>query len=285
MIRFAYGTNGVQNHRLEDAVALIADAGYDGVALTLDVQHLDPFAPDVAGRARELAAELRRRGLGSVIETGARFLLDPRAKHEPTFVSPSAEGRARRLDFLRRSLEVAELLGAEALSFWAGVPRPGTVPADAWKHLREGVAALAEDASGRGVALSFEPEPGMLVETVEEWRRLAGEVPGLGLTLDVGHCLVTGEADPADVVRAESSALRTVHIEDIRRGKHVHLPFGEGDLDLPAVLRALEDVAFGGLVSVELARDSHRADLLVPAALAALREASAEPGATVTYRR
>ena len=36
-------------------------------------------------------------GLGSVIETGARFLLDPTDKHEPTLLTASAEGRARRV--------------------------------------------------------------------------------------------------------------------------------------------------------------------------------------------
>ena len=30
-LRFAFNTNGAANHRLEDAVALIADAGYDGI--------------------------------------------------------------------------------------------------------------------------------------------------------------------------------------------------------------------------------------------------------------
>jgi len=39
------------------------------------------------------------------------------------------------------------------------------------------------------------------------------------------------------------------------------------------VLGALRDVGYGGLVSLELSRDSHRADTLVPAALAALRAA------------
>ncbi len=50
-LRFAYNTNGAANHRLDDALALISEAGYDGVALTLDHHHLDPYAPDLAGRA------------------------------------------------------------------------------------------------------------------------------------------------------------------------------------------------------------------------------------------
>jgi len=56
----------------------------------------------------------------------------------------------------------------------------------------------------------------------------------------------------------------------MRRGEHLHLPFGEGDMDVPSVLAAVEEIGFGGLVCVELSRDSHRAHQMVPAALAAL---------------
>ena len=270
-LRFAYNTNGIQNHRLEDAIALVADAGYDGVALTLDIHHLDPYAPQLPRRAREVADMLRARELGCVIETGARFLLDARAKHEPTLVSPEPAGRAKRIDFLRRALAVGEICGAEAVSFWAGVPRDGVDREEAWGWLRDGVQTVANEAARRGVVAALEPEPGMLVETLDDYVALRDEVGGLRLALDLGHCLVTGERDPADAVREFAEDIGTVAIEDMRRGEHVHLPFGEGDLDLDAVLGALHEVAVDRLVCVELSRDSHRAHELVPAALGTLR--------------
>ena len=94
-LRFAYNTNGAANHRLDDAIDLIKGAGYDGVALTLDIHHLDPFAEGWATEAGRVASRLEKLELGSVIETGARFLLDPRAKHEPTLVTADASARAR----------------------------------------------------------------------------------------------------------------------------------------------------------------------------------------------
>ena len=124
-MRFAYNTNGAANHRLADAVALIADAGYDGVALTLDHHHLDPMADGWVARAETLARDLHAKQLGCVIETGARYLLDPRRKHEPTLLTPNPEGRAYRVAFLKRSLDIGRVLGAEAVSFWAGVPGHG----------------------------------------------------------------------------------------------------------------------------------------------------------------
>ncbi|NUV53383.1 sugar phosphate isomerase/epimerase, partial [Streptomyces coelicolor] len=40
-LRFGYGTNGLADLRLDDALGLLADLGYDGVGLTLDHMHLD----------------------------------------------------------------------------------------------------------------------------------------------------------------------------------------------------------------------------------------------------
>ncbi len=270
-LRFAYNTNGAANHRLDDALALIAEAGYDGVALTLDHHHLDPYAPDLTGRAEALARRLVELGLGAVIETGARFLLDPRRKHEPTLLTDSAEGRARRVAFLQRAMDIGAMLGAEAVSFWAVVPRPGLDRDLAAAWLREGVARVLEHAERRGVAAALEPEPGMLIGTLDDWIGLSRDLPTLTLALDLGHCLVTGEREPPAAVREFAASLGTVAIEDMRRGDHTHLPFGEGDMDIPACLDALEAVGFPGLVCVELSRESHRADTMVPGSLAWLR--------------
>ncbi|CAM5391765.1 hypothetical protein SFUMM280S_01682 [Streptomyces fumanus] len=82
--RFGYGTNGLADLRLDDALTLLADLGYDGVGLTLDHMHLDPLAPDLAARTRRVAHRLAALGLGVTVETGARYVLDPRRKHGPS---------------------------------------------------------------------------------------------------------------------------------------------------------------------------------------------------------
>lgn len=268
-LRFAYNTNGAANHRLDDAIDLIAAAGYDGVALTLDIHHLDPFADGWAAEAGRIASRLEKLELGSVIETGARFLLDPRAKHEPTLVTADAAGRVRRVGFLKRAIEIGAMLGSEAVSFWAGVPKPGVDPAEARGWLVEGLAEVAAYAGERGVVACLEPEPGMLIETLDDFAAL--QIEGLRLALDTGHCLVTGERDPAAAVREFAGRIGTVAIEDMVRGIHVHLPFGEGDMDVPGVLEALESIHYDKLVCVELSRESHRADAMIPRALDYLR--------------
>ena len=270
-LRFAYNTNGTASHRLEDALMLMAETGYAGVALTLDHNHFDPFAKEWEAEAKRLAQRLRGLGFGSVIETGARYLLDPRAKHEPTLVTADPAGRARRIAFLHRAIDIGAILGSEAVSFWAGVPKDGVDRGEAWDWLRAGLEQVVAYAGRRGVVAALEPEPGMLVETVDDYHALADGLPGLKLALDTGHLLVTGERKPAAAVSEFKDRLGTVTIEDMRRGEHVHLPFGEGDMDVPGVLDALDAAGFTGLVCVELSRDSHRADLMIPQAFSYLR--------------
>ena len=272
-MKYAYNTNGLAHHRLHDALSFLADSGYDGVALTLDVHHLDPFADDADGQAERVRRRCEELGLGVVVETGARYLLEPRAKHEPTLVTPSAEGRARRLAYLRRACDLGAQLGAEAVSFWAGVPAAGVDRDEARRWVVDGVRALVDTHGGRPYALAVEPEPGMLVEDCDDWARLHDDVDGIALALDTGHCVVSGAYEPQDAVRRFAAHLGTVAVEGMARGVHEHLPLDEGDVDLPAVLAALQEVGYDRLVTLELSRDSHRAHEMVPRALATLRAA------------
>ena len=81
MFRFAYNTIGCSNHKLADAFELISEAGYQGVVLTLDVHHFDPFDDDYEANAATVRDGLKSADLALVVDTGARFLLDPRERH------------------------------------------------------------------------------------------------------------------------------------------------------------------------------------------------------------
>ncbi|MCW3838896.1 sugar phosphate isomerase/epimerase [Micromonospora yasonensis] len=273
-LRFGYGTNGFANHRLTDALAVLADLGYHGVALTLDHDHLDPFAPELARRVAAVAGRLSALGLGVVVETGARYLLDPWHKHAPTLLH---DDPALRIEFLRRAVRIGADLGAEAVSFWAGV-RPPEVPAEvARDRLVAGCATVCAEAEAAGVPLGFEPEPGMLVEDIAGWRWLRdalGAPPRFGITLDIGHCRCLEPAPVPDCVAAVAEHLVNVQIDDMRRGVHEHLEFGTGEIDFPPVLRALADAGYRGLVAVELPRHSHAAPAVAARSLDFLRTAA-----------
>ena len=271
-LRLAYNTNGLAHHRLGEAIDLVADLGYDGLALTPDVHHLDPLLC-TAGDVRAVAAHLRRRGLGVCIQTGARFVLDPRRKHQPTLLDPDPAERRRRLDLLVRCLDIGRDLGAGVVAFWSGAAPAGSDPAELDARLAQGCLAVAEHAEARGLVAAFEPEPGMHIATLADWTRLraAARHPCLRLALDVGHVHCNREGDPAEAIRRHAADLADVQIEDMREGEHLHLPFGEGTLDVRPVVTALTQSGFTGLVGVELSRDSHRAPETARAAIEYLR--------------
>jgi L-ribulose-5-phosphate 3-epimerase len=258
VVLLGYNTNGFGFHRLEDAIEIIADLGYRSVAITLDHHALNPFEPDFAAACEATRRQLDRLHLASVIETGARFLLDPRRKHEPTLLTPEAAGRRRRIEFLCRAVDAAAALGSRAVSFWAGIRRPEVAPADARRWLLDGCRALADYADRRRVALAFEPEPGMLVETVAGARALRAEIghPRFGLTVDVGHLVCTGEVPVSERLAAVADCVFNVHLEDMRRGAHEHLFFGEGEADFADIFAGLRRLPPATPVHVELSRHS-----------------------------
>src|SRR5262245_25707973 len=161
---FGYNTNGFAHHRLEDTLEILAELGYGSVALTLDHQHLNPFEPDLPRRVEAVRRLLEKLKLRCVIETGARFLLDPRRKHQPTLISPKPEERQRRLDFLCQAVEIAKELDADAVSFWSGAAVDEAPPEELCRRLVEGCNRLVEMAGRQRIRLAFEPEPGMMID-------------------------------------------------------------------------------------------------------------------------
>jgi sugar phosphate isomerase/epimerase len=278
-LKLGYNTNGFPHHRLEDSLRILADLGYESVAITLDYHALDPCDADLPrqlGTVRALLAELR---LACVIETGARFLLDPRRKHQPTLLSANPAERERRLDFLRRSVDIAQQLQAEAVSFWSGTPVSTEPEAMLWQRLVDGCRAVAEYASKRIVRLAFEPEPGMFIDTQAKFRTLQERIvhPFFGLTIDIGHLHCLGEVPIAEQLIAWRHCLWNIHIEDMRRGDHDHLFFGEGEIDFGPVLKTLREIEYTGGIHVELSRHGHDAVETARRARDFLRGAGCQP--------
>jgi sugar phosphate isomerase/epimerase len=261
-MRLGYNTNGFAHHRLDDALEIIAELGYTAVAITPDVNHLPPFDTTPAELAR-VRRRLDSLGLAVVVEAGARYVLDPRRKQRPNLLEVDPAERGARLRFLERAAAICAELGGTVLSFWSGIRPPEIPEADAWSRLIEGTTAACDRAQRLGVRVAFEPEPGMLVESLAGWERLRDELqhPAFGLTLDVGHIPVTEQISPAEAIRRYAGPLLNVHLDDSRGGIHEHLQLGEGELDWPSIARALHDVDFTGIAAFELSRHSHAAPM------------------------
>jgi sugar phosphate isomerase/epimerase len=199
--------------------------------------------------------------MACVIETGARHLLDSRIKHEPTLVSAAPEDRGRRADFTRRAIDIAVDLGACCVSLWSGVGRDAASDATLFARLAEGLEPIIAHAEARGILLGFEPEPGMVIDTVARYRSLCerlGEPAVLSLTIDTGHLECLGERPADEVIAPVATRIVNVHVDDMLACRHDHLPLGTGDVDFGALVAALASAGYLGGLHVELPRQTHR---------------------------
>ncbi len=259
-----YNTNGLAHHDLIDAIGLLASIGYRGVAITIDHGTLHPYDDRTDDQLQQVASLLRKHNFRSVIETGARFLLDPETKHEPTLVSPDPLERARRIDFLCRAIDLAVPLKSDCVSLWSGIVHDGASESEAIGRLAEGLSEVLHYANSKNVLLGFEPEPGMLIDTLDRYGDLLEtmesqnvDTSSLRLTIDIGHLHCQGEVPIAEKIHRWGERLVNVHIEDMRAGVHEHLRFGEGEIDFGPVIAALSKIGYDGPVNVELSRQSH----------------------------
>ncbi len=255
-----WSTNSIDGDPLL-AAGHLADLGYRSLAITPDRHLLNPFT---AGFAREVAAwqqMLEKRSLACVVETGARHLLDPLRKHEPTLLSASPDDRRRRIDFLCRAIDLAADLQAACVSLWSGVVRDAACERELWDRLTESLQPVLDHAINRGMPLGFEPEPGMLIDSLtrfDELRDRLGTPEQLRLTIDLGHMECMGEWPLADTLRERTPQLVNVHLDDMRPCIHEHLPLGTGLIDFPPLLSALQAGDYPGGLHAELPRQSHR---------------------------
>jgi sugar phosphate isomerase/epimerase len=255
----SYNTNGFAHHDPQQAFALLAEIGYRGVGLTIDHALLNPYARGHAAAIAVIRGLLDRHGMRSVVETGARFLLDPRVKHEPTLMTADAAERARRVQFYGYAIDIARELGSDCVSIWSGVLREPLGDDAAFARLIDGLRQVCDYADSKQVTIGFEPEPGMFIDRMGRFEQLLArfDAAPLRLTLDIGHLHCQGEVPIADQIRHWRGRLVDVHIEDMRYGVHEHLMFGEGEIDFPPVLAELRAIDYRGLVQVELSRHSH----------------------------
>jgi sugar phosphate isomerase/epimerase len=260
-MRLGFSTNGIGDVAPLDAVPILKDLGYESLAITPDRHLLDPFSSGLAAETARWRKALEAAGFGRVLETGARHLLDPLQKHEPTLVSPHRTDRDRRTDFLMRTVDLAVELGAPVVSLWSGMARDAADEETLWQRLTNSLGPVLDRAAARGIVLGFEPEPGMFIDTLARQAALherLGRPDHLRLTVDIGHLECMGERPAATLLAARATEIVNVHVDDMLACRHEHLPLGTGDVAFPPLLAALSAAGYKGGLHVELPRQSHR---------------------------
>jgi sugar phosphate isomerase/epimerase len=256
-MQLAFSTNAYLNYSFAEAVRRLAALGYRGVEVMADVPHAWP-AFLLEEQKQALRDALAQSGLA--ISNVNAFMMhavnDARQRYwHPSWIETDRHYRQIRIDHTRRALTLARELGARCITTEPGGPvEPGGSWQKALALFVEGLKPVAEHAEKEGVLLLVEPEPGLLVETMDQFLELMQHVdsPAVGLNFDVGHAFCVGD-DPATTIPRVAKWIRHFHLEDIAATRvHQHLIPGTGAIDFAATLRAIRGIGYDGWLTVEL---------------------------------
>ncbi len=264
--KLAFASNAMKLYSLDDAIDLVADAGYDGIEILLDTPHA--FPPDVSDAdIKRWREKLEARGL-QVSNCNSFMLYGIEGCHRPSWCERDPERRKLRVEHTRQSLYLAAQLGAPTISTEPGGPiDEGVTREQAADWFEEGIRDVLPDAEKAGVRLCIEPEPDLLIEKSGEYadfmQRFAGDKQAekwLGLNFDVGHFYCVGE-DPAANAEKFKGQIHHIQIEDIAADRvHFHLVPGDGAIDFDAFFKALNMADYdNGWITVELYTFEHKA--------------------------
>jgi sugar phosphate isomerase/epimerase len=256
-LKLAFSTNAYLNFSFPEAVRRLARIGYAGVEIMADVPHAWP-ACLLEEQKQQIRDSLRVNGLAvsNVNAFMMNAISDARQKYwHPSWIEPDPHYRQVRIDHTKRALTLARELGAPCITTEPGGPVPaGESWSAALRLFLEVLRPVAEHAEKEGVLLLVEPEPGLLIETADQFLEFMQHIdsPAVGLNFDIGHFYCVGD-DPAATVPRVAKHIRHFHLEDIAATRvHHHLVPGEGAIDFAGVFRAIRDLGYDGWVTVEL---------------------------------
>lgn len=256
-MHLAFSTNAYMRFPFDEAAERIAALGYEGLELMADVPHAWP-AGLLEGTKEGIRQAMRRTGLrfSNVNAFMMNAIKDYRQPYwYPSFIEPDEGYRRVRIDHTHRALDLCAEMGAPHITTEPGGPlAPGQSWDDALKLFAEVLKPLAEHAHKAGVMLLIEPEPGLLIETTDQYVQLAERLnaPSIGLNFDVGHAFCMGEDLPRQIAKMAPHT-RHYHLEDIAATRvHHHMVPGTGAIDFAAVVQAIRATGYDGWLTVEL---------------------------------
>jgi sugar phosphate isomerase/epimerase/N-acetylglucosamine kinase-like BadF-type ATPase len=273
---------------LDAAVAQATAAGVDAVDLPTDstsgLVDLTRWArdEDYRARLRELPGDVAVECVSN--SRDSQLLLGPHGPHtDPVLRGSPADKREHALRHALDTVRLAADVGAPHVRLMYGVPDVARWLS--WWHSTvswsDNIAAWAEQASPvlrlaaeHGVTLLVEPHPKQVVYDRASARALldaaaaAEPSASVRLCVDPANLAATGH-DPVDAVRGWGAELGAAHAKDLQRWTGAYAPpgagwsrygpgppirfraLGAGELPWPAIVSALLDEDFHGVLYVE----------------------------------
>lgn len=245
------GSNFSYQHRpLDECFDDLAALGRTAVELWGIAPQLHvPWLGDAEARAVRRAAAVR--GLEIVCFTPEQVI------YPVNIASPDSRLRAESIAMFRRAAELAVEFGAAKLFLTPGRGFESEPVEAAWRRSIDALGEIAAYADGLGLECLLEPlqrvESNLVNSAADAARALADvAAPNLGVALDTVAMAVAGD-DVDGYFALLGDRVRHVHLID--GAPAGHLAWGDGDLPLAAILRALDRHGYDGWMTVELFGD------------------------------
>lgn len=166
------------------------------------------------------------------------------------------DNRKRLID----AMDITARLGVKYLAFHFGFLDHTDERA---KILNDRTIMLAESAADKGIMILMETGQ----ETAVELKMFLEELnhPALGVNLDPANMILYDKDNPIEAVHTLAPWIKHIHIKDALRTKKpgtwgTEVPWGTGEVNKTAFLRALKQINFTGALAIEREAGDSRLD-------------------------
>jgi hexulose-6-phosphate isomerase len=228
-----------------DSLAYAKATGYESLELCVRAESdLKPDTGDADLRVMRQAAERLGLGIPSLVPAGCQG-----------FASGDAAKRAEALEVLRRSIHIASVLGADTILVHPGQLTPQVRYDTMYGNVQAAMRQAAPEAERAKVAVGVENVWNKFLLSPMEAKRFVDEIGSeyIGIYFDIGNYVPW--AYPEQWIEMLGSRIKKVHFKDFRRRGHEFVPLLEGDVDWPAVMKALRACGYDSDVIQEVAGD------------------------------
>ena len=256
-MKLAFSTNAYLRYPFAEVVASLAKIGYAGVEIMADVPHAWPaYLLPAQKQAIRNSLKENRVAISNINAFMMHAIDDQRQKYwHPSWIEPDLHYRRIRVEHTKKALTMAKELGARCVTTEPGGPlAPGQSFSEGLEIFARELAPVLDHAEREGILLLVEPEPGLLLETVDQYLELRKLLrsPAMGLNFDIGHSYCVSE-DPAEAIKKAASHIKHFHLEDISASRvHHHLVPGDGAIDFGPVIQSIKAIGYDDWITVEL---------------------------------
>lgn len=230
------------------ALSVIALLGLRGVDIGLFEGH-DHLKP-----SRELARPARNGGLlkrqldAHGLRAADLFLQLNASFADCALNHPDPNRRAFARESFERTLDYAVAAESDHLTLLPGTTFEGELRSASLSRSAEELAWRVELAKSAKVRVAVEPHVGSLIDTPRRALALAGQVAGLGFTLDYAHFKRAGFEDSA--IEPLTARATHVHARSARPGR-LQSSLNWNAIGFKQMLAALHRQGFGGWIALE----------------------------------